>query len=69
MAYSVGWGTDVGAFAHKCPTAREALALAEGEMASGRPDVIVIDLTSESPVAIDTLRELAEEEAEGESNR
>jgi hypothetical protein len=63
MAYSVGWGLERGPLATKCDTAREALALAEEHLAAQRTQVVVTDLTTSEPVPIDTLRELAEEEA------
>jgi len=63
MAYSVGWGLERGPLATKCDTAREALLLAEEHLAAQRAQVVVTDLTTSEPVPIDTLRELAEEEA------
>jgi hypothetical protein len=64
MPYSVGWGLERGPLATKCDTAREALLLAEEHIAAQRTKVIVTDLTTSKPVPIDTLRGLAEEEAE-----
>ncbi|HLH50442.1 MAG TPA: hypothetical protein VKV96_13960 [Roseiarcus sp.] len=46
MPYSVGSGLQEGVFGRKCETAREALALAEEEIAAGRSDVIVTDLVT-----------------------
>ena len=68
MAYSVGWGLDQGVLAHRCETAREALAVAEEHLANKRSKVVITDLATTEPVPIDTLRELAEEEA-GEGKR
>ncbi|HLJ70941.1 MAG TPA: hypothetical protein VKU03_06465 [Roseiarcus sp.] len=69
MPYSVGWGLQEGVFGRKCETAREALALAEEEIAAGRSDVIVTDLVTQEPVPIEALRERAEEEAGEEGAR
>ena len=63
MAYSVGWGLEQGVLAYKCETAREALAVAEEHLAAKRSKVVITDLDTKEPVHIDTLRELAEEEA------
>ena len=63
MAYSVGWGLEQGVLAHKCETACEALAVAEEHLAANRSKVVITDLDTKEPMPIDTLRELAEEEA------
>jgi hypothetical protein len=47
---------------------RPTLLLAEEHIAAQRTKVVVTDLTMSKPVPIDTLRELAEEEA-GEKKR
>jgi hypothetical protein len=65
MAYSVGWGTEIGVLGHKVKTAREALALAEEHLGAGAK-VVVTNLVTNEPVAIDDLRELAEEEVDEE---
>jgi hypothetical protein len=66
MAYSVGWGAEIGLLGQKVKTAREALALAEEHLGTGRADVVVIDLKTNSAVAMDDLRELAEQEVDEE---
>jgi hypothetical protein len=63
MAYSVGWGNEVGALAHRCETAREALSLAEERRAADYGKVTVTDLVTKESVPLDTLSELAEQEA------
>jgi hypothetical protein len=66
MTYSVGWGNEVGDLAHRCETAREALAFAEERKAADSGKVVVTDLTTREPVPLDTLTELAEQEAVAE---
>jgi hypothetical protein len=63
MAYSVGWGLERGPLAAKCETAREALLLAEQHLTAERTAVVVTDLVAGEPMPIETLRQLAEEEA------
>ena len=63
MSYSVGWGLEQGALAHRFETAREALAAAEEHLAANSSKVVVTDLVTAEPLPIDTLRRLAEEEA------
>jgi Arc/MetJ-type ribon-helix-helix transcriptional regulator len=59
----VEWGLERGPFATKCDTAREALLLAEEHIAAQRAAVTVVNMETSEQVPIETLRELAEEEA------
>jgi hypothetical protein len=68
MAHSVGWGTEIGVFAHRRDTAREALEPTEEHIAA-RENVVIIDLATGEPISIDDLRERAEQEAEEEEKR
>jgi hypothetical protein len=68
MAYSVGWGTEIGVLAHRRNTAREALELAEEHIAV-RENAVVTDLVTGEPISIDDLRERAEQEAKEEEKK
>jgi hypothetical protein len=64
--YSVHYGVGISIGAHDFPTAREALAKAEQYDAADRPHVVITNTASKRPVALDELRELAEQEAQAE---
>jgi hypothetical protein len=68
MAYSVGWGPEMGVLAHRRTSAREALELAE-EHAAAREEVVITDLVTGEPISLDDLRERAEQEAEEEEKK
>jgi hypothetical protein len=68
MAYSVGWGTEIGVLAHRRASAREALELAEEHVAA-REEVVITDLVTGEPISLDDLRERAEQEAEAEEKK
>jgi hypothetical protein len=64
--YSVRYGLGISIGTHDFPTAREALAKAEQYDAADRPHVVITDTASKRPVALDELRDLAEQEAQAE---